>query len=200
MASSESIKDKISIDIMDAIYKRHAVRNYLPKKVDSSIIHKLLDAAVHAPTALHEEPRAFAVIQNKDILDRLSASAKALLATEAKNSKSPQTKHILDVATQKEFSIFYNASTLIVIYGTFEGPFIAADCWLAAENLMLSALAFGLASCVIGFAVSALNLPEWKAELGIPEGMTAIAPMIIGWPAENTLPSSHKPTTILTWK
>ncbi|WP_019216002.1 nitroreductase family protein [Legionella tunisiensis] len=200
MANSELSKDKMSIDIMDAIYKRHAVRNYLPKKVDSNIIHKLLDAAVHAPTALHEEPRAFVVIQDKDILDRLSESAKALLVAEAKNSESQQIKHILDVATQKEFSVFYNASTLIVIYGTFEGPFTTADCWLAAENLMLSALAYGLASCVIGFAVSALNSPEWKAELEIPEGMTAIAPMIIGWPAENTLPSSHKPTTILTWK
>lgn len=201
MANIEGIDNKrISMDVIDAIYNRHAVRDYLAKKVDESVINKLLDAAIHAPTALHEEPRAFAVIQNKKILDRLSDSAKGLLLIESMESESQQRKHILQVANQKEFNVFYNASTLIVIYSSFKGPFVTADCWLAAENLMLSALAYGLASCVIGFAVSALNLPEWKAELKIPEDMTAIAPIILGWPAGNTLPSAHNPPTILTWK
>jgi nitroreductase len=161
MVSSEAIdNNKISMDLMDAIYTRHAVRDYLEKKVDASVINILLDAALHAPTALHEEPRAFAVIQNKKILDRLSDSAKGLLLIESIESESQQRKHILDVVNQKEFNVFYNASTLIVIYSSFNGPFVTADCWLAAENLMLSALAYGLASCPIGFAVSALNLPD----------------------------------------
>ncbi|HHF7368244.1 TPA: nitroreductase family protein [Legionella bozemanae] len=201
MVSSEANdNNKIPMDLMDAIYTRHAVRDYLGKKVDASVINILLDAAIHAPTALHEEPRAFAVIQNKKILDRLSDSTKGLLLIESIESESQQRKHILDVVNQKEFNVFYNASTLIVIYSSFNGPFVTADCWLAAENLMLSALAYGLASCPIGFAVSALNLPEWKSELKIPEDMTAIAPIIIGWPAGNTLPSAHKSPTILTWK
>ena len=200
MANSETIdSNKISMDVIDAIYNRHAVRDYQTKKVDSSVINKLLDAAIHAPTALHEEPRAFAVIQDKKVLDRLSESAKALALKESEESGSQQRKHVLDVVNQKEFNVFYNASTLIVIYSTFQGPFVTADCWLAAENLMLSALPYGLATCVIGFAVSALNLPEWKAELKIPEDMAAIAPIIIGWPAGNTLASIHKPPTILNW-
>jgi nitroreductase len=201
MANSKTIdNDRITMDVMDAIYNRHAVRDYLAKKVDSSVINKLLEAAIYAPAALHEESRAFVVIQDKKILDCLSDSAKALLATESKNGVSEQRKHILEVVDQKEYNTFYNASTLIVIYSTFHGPFVTADCWLAAENLMLSALAYGLASCVIGFAVSALNLPEWKAKLNIPDEMTAIAPIIIGWPSGNTLSSTHKPPTILTWK
>lgn len=200
MANSKTIdNDKISMDVMDAIHNRHAVRDYLAKKVDASIINKLLDAAIHAPTALHEEPRAFVVIQDKKILDRLSDSAKALALAESKECDSQQRKHILDVVNQKEFNVFYNAHTLIAIYSSFQGPFVTADCWLAAENLMLSALAYGLASCPIGFAVSALNLPEWKTELNIPNEMVAIAPIIIGWPRGNTLSSIHKPPTILTW-
>lgn len=63
-----------------------------------------------------------------------------------------------------------------------------ADCWLAAENLLLAAYAQGLGTCVIGFAVSALNTPEWKAELKIPAEMTAVAPMIVGVPAGVTPP------------
>lgn len=192
--------DRVSLDVMDAIYNRHAVRNYLAKKVDAAIIDTLLDAAIHAPTALHEEARAFVIIQDKTILNRLSQTAKALALIESQKNTSEQRHHILDVVNQKEFNVFYNASTLIVIYSTFDGPFVNADCWLAAENIMLSALAYGLASCVIGFAISALNSPEWKAELEIPEKMTAVAPIIVGWPDGTTLASIHKPPTILAWK
>lgn len=201
MANSKAgDNNRVSIDVMDAIYNRHAVRNYLAKKVDASIIDKLLDAAIHAPTALHEEARAFVIIQDKKILNRLSESAKALALIESSKNTSEQRHHILDVVNQKEFNVFYNASTLIVIYSTFDGPFVKADCWLAAENLMLSALAYELASCVIGFAISALNSEEWKAELEIPEKMTAVAPIIVGWPDGTTLASIHKPPTILTWR
>jgi nitroreductase len=74
-----------------------------------------------------------------------------------------------------------------------------ADCWLAAENLLLAAYAQGLGTCVIGFAVSALNTPEWKAELKIPSEMTAIAPMIVGVPAGVTPPVPRKPPEIISW-
>ena len=187
------------VDVMDAIYNRHAVRNFLPKKIDTDTIKLLLDAAIHAPSALHEESRGFVVIQNKHLLDRLSESAKELLHTESKTNKNLQRQHILEVAQQKEFQVFYNAHNLIVIYSTFKGPFVSADCWLAAQNLMLAALPYGLASCVIGFAVPALNLPEWKKELGIPTKMTAVAPIILGWPSGNTLPTIHEPPLILKW-
>ena len=55
------------------------------------------------------------------------------------------------------FSPFYGAGTLIVIYGRSKGPLVTADCWLAAENLMLAACALGLGTCVIGAAVDAFN-------------------------------------------
>ncbi|MGM9455055.1 nitroreductase family protein [Legionella bozemanae] len=191
---------RYKMDVMDALYNRRAVRNYLPKKVDSEIIHHLLDAAIHAPSALHEESRGFVVIQNKSLLDRISESAKLLTMNEKKQNIDLQEEHVLQVVQQKEFNVFYNARTLIVIYSTFKGKFVSADCWLAAENLMLAALTYGLASCVIGFAVDALNLPEWKEELGIPKKMTAVAPIILGWPSGHTLPSTHKPPLILKWK
>jgi len=48
------------------------------------------------------------------------------------------------------FSVFYDASTLIVIGARHPDPFAIADCWLAAENLMLAACALRLGSCCIG--------------------------------------------------
>lgn len=188
-----------SMSAMDAIYNRHAVRDYLPQKIEKDVINKLLDAAVHAPTAMHEEPWSFVIIQNQDILNRLSDDAKELVLNEAKNSDSPHAKHSLDLVNKKDFHVFYNAGTLIVICSKFQGQFVVADCWLAAENLMLAACAMGLASCVIGFSVSALNTPKWKAALGIPAEMMAIAPIIVGLPAGKTTSVSRKQPEILFW-
>ncbi len=56
-----------------------------------------------------------------------------------------------------------------------------------------------IGTCVIGFAVSALNTPEWKAELKIATEMTAIAPMIVGVSAGATTPVPRKAPEILSW-
>jgi hypothetical protein len=47
--------------------------------------------------------------------------------------------------------------------------------------------------------VSTLNTEEWKAELKIPDGMVAIAPVILGVVAGLTPPVPRKPAEILTW-
>ena len=190
---------QVSISALDAIYHRRSVRDYTPQTIDQAVIRALLDAAVHAPTAMHEEPWSFAVVQDKNVLDRLSESAKKLVHNEAQGSDTDRAKHTLHVVDKPDFHVFYNAGTLIVIYSKLSGSFVVADCWLAAENLLLAACAQGLGTCVIGFAVSALNTPEWKSELKIPAEMTAIAPMIVGVPAGVTPPVPRKPPEILSW-
>jgi nitroreductase len=195
----KSAKAKVSVSAMDAIYHRRSVRDYAPGKIDPTIIRSLLDAAVHAPTAMHEEPWSFAVIQDKKLLDRLSESAKKKAYGEAQGSTSDQAKHTLHVVEKPDFHVFYNRLYGLLCFGLFWGKKAASDCWLAAENLLLAAFAQGLGTCVIGFAVSTLNTPEWKAELKIPAGMTAIAPMIVGVPACETPTAPRKPPEILAW-
>lgn len=196
----KTTEPEAGMNVMDAIFRRRAVRDYTSEKIDHAAISALLDATVRAPTALHEEPWAFVVIQDKKTLDRLSDSAKKLLAGEKDSIQFPGGSHALDLFTSPDFNTFYNAGTLIVIYAKPMGPFVVADCWLAAENLMLAACAKGLGTCVIGLCVSALNTPEWKKELGVDAEMTAIAPIILGVPAGELAPTPRKPPEILAWK
>lgn len=189
-----------ALSIMEAIYHRRAVRDYKPDPVDMPTIHTLLYAAVQAPTAMHEEPWAFAVIQDRELLDRLSLSAREGLWYEPGRNPSSQTRHLMELISRPDFNVFYNASTLIVIYGKPSGEFVAADCWLAAENIMLAATGMGLGSCVIGMAVKALNRPEWKRELGIPEDYTAYAPILLGIPASHTPAPPRKAPDVLAWR
>ena len=191
---------KASMTLMDAINQRRSVRAYSPKSVDRAVIRALLAAAVRAPTAVHEEPWAFAIIQDAKALKRLSDRAKPLFVEEAHRAHLDRGGHALEIFGRPDFNLFYNAGTLIVIGATTTGPFIAADCWLAAENLMLAAAAMELGSCVIGSALPALNNAGVKTEIGIPADFTAIAPIIVGHPSGDTPPTPRKEPKILLWK
>jgi len=186
--------------LLDAIYDRRSVRSYLPQRLDPATIQALLEAAVWAPTAVHEEPCEFAIIQDKVALKSLSDRAKKIFTVEAEYAHPDQVHHLLEMVANPDFNIFYNAGTLIVICARLKGVFVAADCWLAAENLMLAAYGMGLGSCVIGFAVPALNAPEIKAELEIPAECSAIAPIIVGVPSGETPRTTRKKPEILLWK
>ena len=149
---------------------------------------------------MHEEPWAFAVIQDKQILKKLSDRAKPIFVKEVHHRYSQGASHSFEHLDQPDFDIFHGANTLIVICAKPMGPFVAADCWLAAENLMLAACDMGLGSCVIGSSASVLNIHKIKRELGIPDEYTAIAPIIVGVPKEETAATSRKEPLILAWK
>jgi nitroreductase len=177
-------------EVFEAIHQRRAVRSYQATTLDEATIRALLDAAIQAPTAMHLEPWAFVVVQDRAMLKRYSDRAKVLALHSGAH---------LDLLANPAFNIFYDAGTLIVICGKPMGPFVAADCWLAAENLMLAACSMGLGSCCIGFAVPVLNTPEVKRELSIPADVSAIAPIIVGVPRGVPQTVTRKPPEILSW-
>jgi nitroreductase len=193
-------KSQEPISTMDAINGRRSVRSYTGRSIDEATIRALLAAAVQAPTAIHQEPWAFVILQDADALKRLSDRAKRFFVEEMHRTHLDRGGHTLTMFERPDFNIFYNAGTLIVICGKPLGPFVVADCWLAAENLMLAAFSMGLGTCVIGSAVSGLNTPETKEELGIPVEVSAIAPIIVGVPSDESPATSRKQPQILAWK
>ena len=166
-------------------------------------MRELLEATVHAPTAMHREPWGFAIVQDRATLKRYSDRAKEMLREPSAavgwgSSGQLHGEHpaMLD---DPVFNIFYDAGTLIAICLRQEGPFAQADCWLAAQNLMLAATAKGLGSCCIGFAVRVLNTPEAKRELGVPAEGVVVAPIIVGY-ARGEIPGvPRKAPQILAW-
>jgi nitroreductase len=190
----------LQMSLQDALYGRRSVRSYSTEKLDKETIHVLLNAAVRAPTALHEEPWQFVVIQDTAFLKHLSDRAKKHVEEEAQRNSSEQRKHLLEIVSNPDFNIFYDASTLIAIVVKPLGDFVTADAWLAAENLLLAAYGLGLGTCVIGLAASVLNAMDVKKELGIPEEMLVVAPIIVGKPRGETPVSPRKEIEITVWK
>src|SRR4051812_48411670 len=140
------------MELKQAIRSRHAVRSYTRQPVAEQVLHQLLDAAVRAPNAKNDQPWSFAIVQNRELLQRYSDRVKTLRA--GSSAESPATRALLH---SQRFDVFYGAGTLIIICGRLDNEYAEADCWLAAENLMLTACDLGLGTCPVASAAPALN-------------------------------------------
>ena len=168
-----------------AIFEQQPVRAYRTDDVEPGTVKRLVRAATVAPTTHQSAPWAFAIVQDRDVLRRYSARVRA-----SRN----------DVVSVTDDDVFYNAGTLVVICSKLPAQLGEADCWLAAENLMLAAHSMGLGTCCVNAALPLLNTPDVKQELQIPPDITAVAAVVVGVPAEPPALRVRAVPEILTWK
>lgn len=181
------------MDAMDAIFGRRSVREYFPDAPKGETIARLLDAAVHAPSAVNAQPWSFIVIRDRALLDEISEKTKAHMMRERPVALP---EGLYEKLKSPEFHLFYHAPTLILICAPDGGPWIREDCALAAQNLMLAAHALGLGSCWIGLSQNWINTKEGRQALGIPQGRVAVAPIAVGRPRAPAPPVERKPLEI----
>lgn len=182
------------VDVIDAIYDRRAVRSYKHRQVGADLISRLLDAAIHAPSAMNNQPWAFVVIQDETLKKRISDRSKQLLL-----AAMPESEH-RQALEDPAFDVFYGAPTVLVVCAKLGDPVHVEDSCLAAQNVMLAAHGLGLATCAIGMARECMNEPSFRTELGIPDDFTAVLPLAVGYPRGKTeAPGRHEPR-ILGWK
>jgi len=188
-------QEEQTMDMIDALYHRRAIRDFTEEPVAKEQIDQLIDAAIQAPNAMDRQRWAFVVLRNRALLKRISDAAKNL--TLSMMGSRPHLAQFRAFLSQTDFNIFYNAPVLIVICGTEDDRFVEQDCCLAAANLMLAAHALGLGTCWIGFAEAWLSQAEAKKELGIPAHYRPIAPIILGHPRVTPpAPERHRPDVV----
>ncbi len=181
------------MNLDEAITGRRSVREYTSQTVDELTVDRLIDAAILAPSALNQQPCTFTIVRDQTVLDRISREAKSHMLETMTAGTHPD--HLRSSLDDPDFHIFYHAPVLILISAVAAGPWIAEDCALAAENVMLAAYADGLGTCWVGFAQSYLNTPDGKKLLGLPATWLPIAPIIVGHARATPAPvPRNKPT------
>ncbi len=151
------------MEAMEAILSRRSIRKYTADPVPDELIQELLQAAMSAPSAGHEQPWHFIVIRERKILNEIPRI-------------SPYAKMVKD------------ASVAIVVCGDlrlekFKG-FWVLDCSAATENLLIAAQAKGLGAVWTGLYPMEDRVKGIQELLGIPEHVIPIALIPIGYPAE----------------
>lgn len=183
------------MELMEAIKKRRAVREYTDRTVERSTIERLINAAILAPSAMNLQPWAFAVMLGGERIHDCGERAKKWLLANfehtpfARTSESARMRQILE---DKDRLLFYHAPALVIVLAKSTDSQAAEDCCLAAENLMLAARAEGIGSCWIGFSRPWLDLATTKRELGLPENYSVVAPILLGYP--KAWPEPHERT------
>lgn len=183
------------MELYEALKNRRAIREYTTDPVSNKDIRALIDIAVQAPSAMNLQPWAFAVIEGRDRLHQLSQRIRPFVIDRLP-ANSPLAAHLAD----PQFEIFHWAPALIMICAKNEEPQSAEDCCLAAENLMLAAHAVELGTCWIGLSRPWLNQASIKQELGIRPDLVIIAPIIVGHPQQQPLPTPRERAEIIWCK
>ena len=175
---------------------RRSIRKFEDKSVPKTVIDKLLEAGVWAPSGMNSQPWRFTVIEKREIIDELSRRTKELVT---KNMPLPEN---LQAAFKSGRDVvFYGAPLLILISVNKNEEWRTInllDCGLAAQNMFLAAYQAGLGSCFIGFAAFLNQDTKALAEVGIPEDHELVAPLIFGYPSE-TPASKPREVKILKW-
>jgi len=178
------------------IKERRSIRRYQDKSVPKEIIEKILNSGIWAPSGMNSQPWRFIVIEDRNIISKLSKRTREIL------SKMPWPADLLqEYAKSEKDTIFYNSPLLILLCVPKRDELRTInllDCGLAAQNMFLTAYQEGLGSCFIGFAHLLNQDPAFLADLGVARDHEVIAPMIFGYPAEEPEPKPRD-LRILKW-
>jgi nitroreductase len=187
-------------EVLENIYSRRSVRDYLPDDVPIDVIRELIRAATYAPSAANVQPWRFVVIKNRELIAKLSGKAKELWMQQAGKSSRPELKSLANMVSRQSFDIFFNAPLLIMIFSDSDAFSPEIDCALAGENMMLAARSLGLGSCWIGLASPLGQDPAIMADLGATDRYKLEGSLIFGYPVklDQKAPKRDK-DVILKW-
>lgn len=144
---------------MNSIFHRTSVRKFKDIPVEQEKIDLLMKAAMQAPSAGNQQPWEFYIVENKDIIQKLSKT-------------SPYAGCLAD------------APLAILVCAKKEGrwpDYIYIDCSIACENLWLEADELGLGAVWLGIAPLKERMQAVEEIISMPENLEAFALFAAGY-------------------
>lgn len=170
------------MEFSDVLAKRRSVRHFDTKRdVSDADVRALLEAAVAAPTAGNIQPWRFTVLR--------SAEARERLATVMHQRWAAAAPVIIVVSADPRpcYARYSDRG---------ENLYAIQDTAAAVENILLTAVDRGLASCWVG----AFDEIAVRDALGVKPPITPVAVLPIGYSAESRGRPARRPLEeITTW-
>ena len=180
----------------EVLKKRRSIRDFQDKEVLLDIIRDIIKESCLAPSAANGQPWRFIIINNKDVIKRLSDDTKKNLISYIEKNPDAPTKKYEAALRNPDFNVFYNAPCLVYIAGSKQVRNLYVDCALAACYFMFSASERGLGTCWVGLGTS-IQDPNLLKLIGMPEDHKIVAPLIIGYPKSIPSPPERNEPQIL---
>jgi len=151
------------METIEAIHTRRSVRAYTDKKVEPEKIHKMLAAAMTAPSAGNQQPWQFLVIDDKGILAEIPDM----------HPYASMAKH---------------AAGAIIVLGDAKlerlKGFWVQDCAAATQNMLLAAHTQGIGAVWCGIYPDENRVKKFREHFQVPATVTPLSMVVFGYPDE----------------
>ena len=148
------------MDFFDVVNARRSVRKYLPETVSREELERIVAAGVEAPTGCNYQLKQYVIIDDPALMEEIRFVSPAL-------SGAPAAIVLLVEPTATNY-----------------GEFWVQDASAAMENMLLAAVAIGLAGCWIEGQMRRCE-DRLRRVLGVPEDLRVWSLMPVGKPAES---------------
>jgi nitroreductase len=149
------------MEILQAVYNRYSCRAYQNKPIEQEKLDCILEAARLAPSAKNLQDWRFVVVTDKETKQRLAEAAN--------NQRFLENAGAIVVGC--------SISDEVMRCGQALGPI---DVAIALEHICLQATQLGLATCWVG----SFYPDKVRTILNIPEDVTIVELMAVGYPAD----------------
>jgi nitroreductase len=161
------------------IKQRRSIRDFKDKQISDEEMKIILEAGIYAPNGSGqlEDYIHFAVIQNKNILDKINNLAKLF-------ARQSEMEWLKNFGNDPNYNCMYNSQTLIIVSYNENWIQPEIDCAAATQNILLASESIGLGTCWLYFPLQAFYSEfgqELMKELKIPDGHKPITSIIIGY-------------------
>lgn len=156
------------MDFFEAVKRRVSVREYSSKPIDEASLHKIIEAALLAPTARCVQPWQFITVTDKKDLTWLGETA----------PNAP----------------FLKAAAAAIIVFCENTKYYLEDGCAATENILLAATALGIASCWVA-GDKKDYAPQVCKHFNAPEKYKLVSILSLGYAQSKPIPQMKKSLT-----
>ena len=164
---------------MDAIFDRVSVRKYEDRKVEAEKIEKLLRAGMAAPSAGNQQPWAFCVTENAEIMEQLV-------------KVSPYTTPLNGAPLC--IAVLYKKGALR------HKDYVDQDLSAATQNILLEAEYLGLGAVWMGIAPLKERMDGAKAVLELSDDYEVFALIAVGYAKERQPKHDRYEESRVSWR
>jgi nitroreductase len=151
------------VDALEAIKSRRSIRHFEHTEIGEEVIHTILEAAMHAPSAGNEQPWHFIVVKDKKMLMQV-----------------PPINPYAEMALEAPCAILVCADVTLEKH---KGNWML-DTSAAAQNILLAAHALGLGAVWTGIYPREDLMQAFSKLFHLPTNVKPLAFIPIGYPAE----------------
>lgn len=152
-------------DTIRTLLSRRSIRKFKPEQIKEEELNAILEAGMYAPSGANQQSALFVVVQDKELLNKLSAMNAAVLG--------------------KDIDPYYNAPTVVLVFADKSKVTPVEDACLAVGNMLNAAASLGIGSCWVHRIRQMFETAEGRDLLrqwGVSGDYIGVGSCILGYP------------------